>query len=112
MAQAHLPQISVAELQAKPNAYVLDVRGDGEWSGGHIECAQHIMAGDVLKRLGEVDRSREVHVVCGSGYRSSAVASLLLKNGFPAVLDVAGGMAAWNHRGLPVTHAAGATCVR
>jgi len=112
LAQAHLSQISVEELQQKRNPYVLDVRGDGEWNGGHIEDAQHIMAGDVPKRLTEIDRKREVHVICGSGYRSSVVASLLRKNGFSAVANVVGGMTAWKQRRLPVTTAEGATCAR
>lgn len=110
--QAHLPQISVEELHEKKEPYVLDVRGDGEWNGGHIECAEHIMAGDVPKRVKELDRTREVHVICGSGYRSSVVSSWLKKSGFPKVVNVAGGMTAWQRRQLPVTDQAGAACAR
>lgn len=110
--QAHIPQISVEELSEKKCAYVLDVRGDTEWNGGHIDSAQHIMAGDVPKRLADIDKSAEVHIVCGTGYRSSVVASLLKKSGFPAIVNVVGGMTAWKKRGLPVSVAAGATCER
>lgn len=110
--QAHLPQISVAELQQKKEPYVLDVRGDGEWHSGHIDRAQHIMAGDVPACLTDIDRGREVHVICGTGYRSSVVASFLRKSGFPRVVNVVGGMTAWKKRELPVTTAEATTCVR
>lgn len=110
--QAHLPQISVEELLQKKESYVLDVRGDTEWNGGHIDGAQHLMAGEIPKRLSEVKQGREVHVICGSGYRSSAVASLLRRRGTQAVFNVVGGMTAWNKRGLPVARQAGATCAR
>ncbi len=112
LAQAHLPQISVEELHQKKDAYILDVRGDGEWNAGHIASAQHIMAGDVPKRLPEIERGREVHVICGTGYRSGAVASVLQKSGFSRVSNVVGGMTAWKKRDLPVTGPAGATCAR
>ncbi|MEO5936495.1 MAG: MBL fold metallo-hydrolase [Terriglobales bacterium] len=110
--QGHLPQISVEELQQKKDACILDVRGDGEWNGGHIGCAQHIMAGDVPKCLGEIDRTRDIHVICGTGYRSSVAASYLKKHGFPGVFNVVGGMTAWKKRGLPLTDMTGATCAR
>lgn len=112
MDQAHLPQVSVEELHGKKDPYVIDVRGDGEWNGGHISGAKHIMAGDVDKRMAEIDQGREVYVICGSGYRSSVVSSLLKKSGFPSVFNVVGGMTAWNKRGLPVTNEVGATCAR
>lgn len=110
MDQAHLPQASVEEVHQKSFPYVLDVRGDGEWNGGHIPNAQHLMAGDVPKHMGQLDKSRELYVICGSGYRSSVVTSYLKKHGFDAVVNVAGGMTAWNRRKLPVTQTSGATC--
>lgn len=110
MEQAHLPQISVEELHAKRDPYVVDVRGDGEWNGGHIEDAQHLMAGDVPKRMAEIDKTRDVHVICGTGYRSSVASSLLQRAGYRSIFNVVGGMTAWRKRGLPVTTAEGATC--
>jgi hydroxyacylglutathione hydrolase len=59
------------------------------------------MAGDVPKRLGELPKDRPIHVMCGTGYRSSIVASLLLREGFSDVINVSGGMTAWNQAGLP-----------
>jgi hydroxyacylglutathione hydrolase len=106
--QAHLPQISVRELAAwlqQRNGgvpFVLDVRSRAEWMSGHIESALHMPGGDVPKRLGEIPRERPVHVICGSGYRSSIVASILKRESVVEVVNVVGGMSAWNAQALPV----------
>jgi hydroxyacylglutathione hydrolase len=90
------------ELAAGDGLGVLDVRNDGEWAGGHIEGAVHVMAGQVAERLDELpDRGRPLAVVCGTGYRSTVAASVLQRHGFDRVLNVAGGMTAWHKAGLP-----------
>jgi hydroxyacylglutathione hydrolase len=82
---------------------VLDVRSDGEWGGGHIGGAHHIMGGFLADRLSEVhDGDRPVAVVCGGGYRSTVAASVLERGGFRHVVNVTGGMRAWRQAGLPV----------
>jgi hydroxyacylglutathione hydrolase len=101
--QSHIPQISVTELaeRAQGGAFVLDVRTAGEWNSGHVAGAHYIMGGDLLKRLGELPRDKTVHVICGSGYRSSIATSLLRREGFADVVNVVGGMNAWNKQALP-----------
>jgi len=44
---------------------------------------------------------RPVAVICGSGFRSSVAASLMVAHGREA-LTVVGGMTAWRAAGLPV----------
>jgi hydroxyacylglutathione hydrolase len=105
MPQSHVPQISVDELRRKSDALVLDVRSNGEWNTGHIEGAKHVQAGEVPHRLGELPRSQTLHVVCGTGYRSSIAASVLRREGFKDVVNVVGGMTAWNRAKLPTTTA-------
>jgi rhodanese-related sulfurtransferase len=51
--------------------------------------------GEVADRLGELDRGREVVVLCRSGRRSLQVANFLQQNGFRAV-NLAGGILAWS----------------
>lgn len=98
-----IPQVSVSELERrKGERLVLDVRSDGEWKGGHIEGAQHVMLGDLPDRLGELPRGQRIFTVCGSGYRSSLAASLLQRNGFEDVANMSGGMGAWGRQGLPL----------
>jgi len=102
--QAHVPQISVGELAALKGAepFILDVRADGEWNAGHIEGATHIMGGDLPTRAGELPRDRKIYAVCGGGYRSSVATSVLKRAGFRDVVNVDGGMTAWNRQKLPV----------
>ncbi|MBC8107337.1 MAG: hypothetical protein H7Z14_12160, partial [Anaerolineae bacterium] len=101
---AHLATISVHELDAKlksssPPA-LLDIRTDGEWESGHIESAKHIQAGLVAQHLGDLPRDRELTIICGSGYRSSIVGSILLRAGMKNVTSLLGGMGAYQTAGL------------
>lgn len=105
--QEHVPQVSVEELRnQKDRDFLLDVTSDGEWKSGHIEGANHIMAGNLPKHLNELPRDREIHVICGSGYRSSIVSSILSNAGFGKIVNVLGGMTAWKLRGFPVVNSA------
>jgi hydroxyacylglutathione hydrolase len=102
--QAHTPQLSVCELHRKlqsATAYVLDVRSPKEWEAGHIERAIHIPGGELPKRLGELPAGAEIHLVCGSGYRSSVAGSVLARAGHATVINVVGGMGAWTRQHLP-----------
>ena len=108
--QSHLRQISVCELAQKldhiedaEQLFVLDVRSPDEWKSGHIKHAVHIPGGSLPKRLAEIPRDKPVHVICGSGYRSSIATSILLRAGHTNILNVAGGMGAWNAQKLPTT---------
>jgi hydroxyacylglutathione hydrolase len=81
--------------------FVLDVRTEAEWEGGHIEGALHIHGGKLQERMTEVPRDRPVAVVCGSGYRASIASSFLKREGYEDVTNVLGGMSAWKAAGLP-----------
>ncbi len=59
---------------------------------------------ELPQRLDDVPRDRPIAVVCGSGYRASVAASLLLGAGCDDVANVLGGMSAWSEAGLPMTH--------
>jgi hydroxyacylglutathione hydrolase len=103
--QAHLPQLSVGEVSeaASAGGVVLDVRSPAEWRAGHIASAWHIPLGDLPERLGELPGELRLHVICGSGYRSSIACSILQRTGFKELRNTLGGMAAWYAQGLPVT---------
>ena len=100
---ARLPQVTVHELAARLDAGelgLLDVRQPAEWAEGHVPGAVHVSGGELPDRLGDVPEG-PLAVVCGSGYRSSASASLLLREGREGIVNVLGGMAAWERAGLP-----------
>jgi hydroxyacylglutathione hydrolase len=101
-------QVGVDELSSRiaegQAGQVLDVRRPAEWRAGHIASAVHIALNDLASRAeGELDRSRPVHIICATGYRSSIAASLLERQGFERPTNVVGGMAAWRAAQLPTT---------
>jgi hydroxyacylglutathione hydrolase len=102
-----LPQITVHELKERLESGevdLLDVRQPGEWSAGHVPGAHFVTGGELPSRVDEVpDRDRPLAVMCGSGFRSSVSASLLRSRGRDGVINVLGGMAAWNAAGYRTT---------
>jgi rhodanese-related sulfurtransferase len=57
----------------------------------------------LVERLSELPGDQRLLVFCAGGYRSSIAASLLQRHGRSAVAELAGGIAAWEASGLPVT---------
>jgi len=106
-----LPQVTARELNARlsrgERLAVLDVRGDDEWAGGHIAGASHTFAGAIAQGADApvAGDSGPVAVICGSGYRSSVVGSLLQARGHANLINVIGGMGAWHEADLPTTEA-------
>ena len=94
-----LRQVTVDEIPA--DAKILDVREDMEWEAGHIEGAQHIPLGDVPARYGEVPLDEDVYIICRSGGRSLKATAYLQDAGFD-VLNVLGGMGAWQDAEKPM----------
>ena len=82
---------------------VLDVRQPDEWAEGHAPEAQLITGASIPERFGEVPTERPVLTVCGSGYRSTVIASYLQREGYENVTNLLGGMTAWKQAGLPTT---------
>lgn len=97
------PEIDIEQLergQADDTA-VIDVREPSEYLTGHVPGATLMPMGQLPSRLAELDRSRPVYVVCGSGNRSAAMTDLLVTAGYDAY-SVAGGTAAWARSGRPL----------
>ena len=61
-----------------------------------IEGANLIPLGELPARWRELDREKEVYVLCHSGVRSERAAEFLRASGFPRVANVAGGIDAWS----------------
>ncbi len=99
-----VPTVTVRQLLSMletSEVEVLDVRQPSEWMSGHIPGATFITAAELPDRIADVPRNKPVAVVCGSGYRSSVATSLLKRHGIADVLNVSGGMSAWNNSGFP-----------
>ena len=99
--QNGVPQIGPEELKRRQTAgedvFVLDVREPHEYQianiGGHL-----IPLNDLPKRIGELDREKNIVVQCKSGGRSQRGAEFLQQQGFTHVENLAGGITAWSEK--------------
>jgi rhodanese-related sulfurtransferase len=82
-------------------ANVIDVREPLEWASGHISGTTLIPMSQLGARVGELDRSKPLYVVCRSGNRSGAMTDALRGMGFDA-WNVHGGVIAWQRSGRPL----------
>ena len=89
------PTEFVARRERGESLTLLDVREEWELGVASVPNVVHIPMGEVAARLGELERGREVVVLCRSGRRSLQVANFLQQNGFQAV-NLAGGILAWS----------------
>lgn len=98
-----VPAVPVTDVtdQLLAEAYVLDVREDDEWASGHVPGARHIPLGELQARVAEVPADRTVLCVCAVGGRSAKAAHFLGSQG-REVLNLDGGMHAWQAAGRPV----------
>ena len=94
-----------AELIANQDVVIFDVRTASEFAEGHIEGAINIdyKQGDFVERSkATLPKDRTIAVYCRSGRRSAGAADLLAKEGFKLV-NLKGGIIAWQEAKKPVT---------
>jgi hydroxyacylglutathione hydrolase len=89
-------------LMRDQGAFLLDVRGADEFASRHIPGAAHIPMGYVPAQRHVLPTDVPLIVQCGGGTRSQVVASLLQREGFTNVLNLAGGIDGWEREGLPL----------
>ena len=90
-------------LRSSDPPVAVDVRAPREREAKRIDGSISIPLNHLSERLAELPRDRPLLVFCAGGYRSSIAASLLQRNGFANVTELAGGMAAWEAAKLPVS---------
>jgi hydroxyacylglutathione hydrolase len=90
------------ELASSEPPVVLDIRNPREWGARHIPESLNIPLNHIQERLEEVPRGRRIAVHCAGGYRSSIAVSILHQYGITNLLEMVGGLAAWDAAKLPV----------
>ncbi len=101
---ATLPMVSVNQVADRVETQqggwrLLDVRDDDEVAAKRIDGAAHLFAGDVRRRLDELEAGQAYTVMCGSGVRATIAASVLQASGISQVDVFMGSMAAWQATG-------------
>ncbi len=77
-----------AETASQSAPLLVDTRQILEWEAGHVEGAMFMPFYDVHDRMQELPTDGPVYVYCGSGYRASAVVSMLHHHGWENVVHV------------------------
>jgi rhodanese-related sulfurtransferase len=102
-AKSRVTEISVEDTfdRTRGGANLIDVREGNEWDAGHAKGAVHLGRGiierDIVERF--PDKTAELILYCGGGYRSALSADMLQKMGYTNVLSMAGGWKAWKDAG-------------
>lgn len=84
------------KLQSSKESFqVLDVREEDEVKAKRIPNTIWVPYGELKRRLGELDKGKEIAVHCESGLRSYKVCLKLQHEGFKNVRNIDGGMLCW-----------------
>ena len=111
-AKTRIKEVTVAETQQRmasnPQTRLIDVREDNEWEAAHAAGAKHLGKGIIERDIEETvpDKSTEVILYCGGGFRSALAADVLQQMGYTNVYSMAGGWKAWKDSGAPVEEGA------
>jgi glyoxylase-like metal-dependent hydrolase (beta-lactamase superfamily II)/rhodanese-related sulfurtransferase len=94
---------TAADRMAGPNPpLVIDIRTPRERADKAIDGSIHRPLNTLREGLPDVARDQAIIIHCAGGYRSSIAASLLQREGFTNVSELAGGIRAWEAAGLPI----------
>jgi glyoxylase-like metal-dependent hydrolase (beta-lactamase superfamily II) len=96
------PRLAAELLAATDPPVAVDVRTQGERAKKHVRDSVSMPLNHLDENVREWPRDRRLLVYCAGGYRSSIAASILQRLGFTRVVELAGGIAAWEAAGLPL----------
>jgi rhodanese-related sulfurtransferase len=95
-----MKEISAVELKTMLESpsppLVLDVREEWEWQRAHVGAARLMPMGDVPAHLDELDRGRDLVVMCHHGGRSRQIVLFLEQQGYERAINLRGGIDAWS----------------
>ena len=113
-AREHVSELSVEQarvfLASGENVILVDVREDREWDKQHAADAVHLGKG-ILERDIEAkfpDKSTELIMYCGGGFRSALTADVARRMGYANVHSLVGGYKAMVESGWPMDTSDGA----
>lgn len=94
---------AAADLMAKPDVEIVDVRDDREWVAGHIPGARSIPL-EILRTNPDayLSQGSTIVFVCAKGVRSLQAAKMAERLGYANVFSLDGGTNAWAKAGLPL----------
>jgi hydroxyacylglutathione hydrolase len=90
------------ELASADPPLLVDIRNPREWATKHIHGSVNIPLNHLQERMAEIPRDRRIALHCAGGYRSSIAVSILHQYGITGLIEMAGGLAAWEAAKLPL----------
>jgi rhodanese-related sulfurtransferase len=108
-AKARVKETTVAEVQQRFSGGVdfafIDTREEHEWNEAHAVGAVFLSKGIIEREIEKAipDKSKEIVLYCGGGYRSALAGDNLQKMGYANVFSMAGGWKAWKDQGGKIT---------
>ena len=99
-----LPRSLFTLKQENSGLNIIDVRTPAEYAQLHIDGARLVPLDSLNPESIGRDRGHDepVYILCRSGNRSSKACQILQTSGFKFVIDVEGGVLAWEAANLPV----------
>lgn len=105
-AKSRVSECDVAGAQDRiaHGAVLIDVREDNEYEAGHAAGARHMSRGIIERDIVQAfpDKSTELVLYCGGGFRSALAADMLQRMGYTNVWSMDGGWKAWEDADAPV----------
>ena len=96
-----LPPARAAELLARDEAELIDVREGYEREAGHIPGSRHVSLAALADSADQLPADRPIVFQCRVGARSAMAAFAFRRAGYDAH-NLNGGIVAWAERGLPL----------
>jgi len=112
----HINPTIAFELLQKGEAVLIDVREEIEVKLESIaidNVLYHPMS-LIMDRLEYISKNQNIILICPGGVRSTKVANMLNKQGYPNVANLDGGFTMWKAQGLPfesnISFSGGCSC--
>jgi hydroxyacylglutathione hydrolase len=98
------PMLEEELVSSKP-PLVVDIRSSREWQQKRIGDSLNLPLAHLKESAGQLPAGRRIAVHCAGGYRSSIAVGILNQVGITDLVELAGGLAAWEAAKLPVVTA-------
>ena len=98
------PKVFSEQIKATKYPVVLDVRTPDEFAEGYIANAVNLdfYKPDFQSQVARLNKEQTYFVYCKAGGRSASAADIMRKEGFKNVVDLDGGITAWEKEKLPI----------
>lgn len=92
-----------ATLMVRNGALMVDVRETDEVAelAYDVENIVNVPLSELENRLSEIPKDKEVVLACRTGNRSGQAADILAKHGYTNLVNLEGGIVAWQEKSLP-----------